>query len=1095
MYSLDAILKRAESGNGFAQIDLGRMYSSGNGVPQDLRKAIYWYESAFAKGFVDAKRSLCEVYLQLGRKYYYGNGVSLDHRSAVSWFEKAAELGNTDAHHLLIKTYRSFGDKYIRKAEKDGNYGTAISWYIKAADLGDAGAQLALGNLYLSGAKEIQDYYEAAIWFRKSAENGNIEAMSELGDMYMNGLGVTKKYSEAIKWFHKANEIGSSSAQEKMGRIYENGIGVPKDIKLALTWYEKAFKNGSLQASADVKRCSDYIKKMEIRIQRNRRNALQEIHNRFKVDFLNTDTFYNEKINGGILSKDEYKKEKISFVKSWIQLHPDLDPIDDRQAKAIVTIGGNIKVEARAGSGKTSTLVNRTLFLMKHCRILPEQILILAFNRDAIGNVRNKLKLHLKLPPGIDKQKAIPHIATFHSLAYSFVKRKGDLVYDEEKHPMLSGVVHETIEELKKSMDWEARIRGLMLGYFKTDWDESFKLGLTTDRQDVIRRLRSGYCQETLGGEYVRSYGQKAIANFLFENDVDYKYEKARLWDSWPYRPDFTIDNGKFVIAYYDFEGDKYYDRMTEMKVDYWRKRSDYTFVDINRDQIRNGSFKSILEERLKVRKIPWRALSEDEMWDKIKVKVYGDLTKTLVQFLNRCRQNSLTQDELYELIAKHKYDPKDTSFIEKQFYEIAHQIYILYLLRLKRECKEDFNGLVEKASQKIEEGQTTFNKGKAGRSSLASLKYILVDEFQDFSPLFYRLLKSIQDKIPNVEMFCVGDSWQAINRFAGSDLKFINSFDRYFTNTKSVTLNRNYRSNRNIVGVSNRLMAELGEPAEPSKDEPGEVLVANLNSLSEYQSQIGLSDYNRGLLKSGLLRLINKVLNQGLDVVILCRKNKLDFIDINDYLGDIKREFRTNVQNSIDISTTHKYKGMQRPAVIVLADEYPFTHPHWIFNRLFGDTVQKIDDDERRLFYVALSRAKESLYLITNGFTESHFIEDLQIGKLSDVQWSQFPLPSEEQIRVVRITGTTYSTYSDLKLRAEGYTFNSESSPRNWSKSIQGGGNELVRVLNEGWVSRAKELTVAGRIERITVQILDVENAILDEIQIHNGRLSRRNP
>ena len=124
----------------------------------------------------------------------------------------------------------------------------------------------------------------------------------------------------------------------------------------------------------------------------------------FETEFLNADELFDKAlmhaelitpVTGGIQAG--YEKMKSGFVKTWISdnSHPnngkERPALDDEQASAIAAVNGHVQVVARAGSGKTTTLVNRTLFLMKHCGVAPSQMLLLAFNRKAVLEIRRRL--------------------------------------------------------------------------------------------------------------------------------------------------------------------------------------------------------------------------------------------------------------------------------------------------------------------------------------------------------------------------------------------------------------------------------------------------------------------------------------------------------------------------------------------------------------------------------------------------------------------------------------------------------------------------------------------------------------------------------
>ena len=125
----------------------------------------------------------------------------------------------------------------------------------------------------------------------------------------------------------------------------------------------------------------------------------------------------------------------------------------------------------------------------------------------------------------------------------------------------------------------------------------------------------------------------------------------------------------------------------------------------------------------------------------------------------------------------------------------------------------EDFDGLLSRAAKIVAQGTTSFHR-KPGNGDLAKMKFLLIDEYQDFSRLFDDLVQAIRCQNENVILFCVGDDWQAINGFAGADLKFFHEFEDRFTNAKRISISTNYRSCPEIVRLGNRLMQSFGGTA-----------------------------------------------------------------------------------------------------------------------------------------------------------------------------------------------------------------------------------------------------------------------------------------
>lgn len=129
----------------------------------------------------------------------------------------------------------------------------------------------------------------------------------------------------------------------------------------------------------------------------------------------------NDYYSARSLFSDKETMDKISteFVLDWFSTRSEKSP-DKDQAAAIGSMNKNVEIVARAGSGKTTAIVGRANFLINHCHVDPESILMLAFNREAVREMRRRMS---KLMPD---NVSIPHIKTFHSLALSTVKSAAD---------------------------------------------------------------------------------------------------------------------------------------------------------------------------------------------------------------------------------------------------------------------------------------------------------------------------------------------------------------------------------------------------------------------------------------------------------------------------------------------------------------------------------------------------------------------------------------------------------------------------------------------------------------------------------------------
>ena len=919
----------------------------------------------------------------------------------------------------------------------------------------------------------------------------------------------------------RAADIKAQIARDEAKRLIELEADRARQISLitAARKAEEELRESQRKAAADA------LKKP----------VLEAIRSYFESNFLGADSFF-EGLNTNLIDKQEYEAEKFAFVKAWItsnSLHSKQTP-DDEQIAAISAVNGHVQVVARAGSGKTTTLINRTVFLIKHCRITPSEILILAFNRKAVLEIRRRLvtlfhdAAEVAITADINKRVketpihkrfnredieassvdtiaknlniSLPHVMTFHALAYAVVHPEESILYNGSvgESQGLSRAFQQVIDDHLQVPSFKEQIRQLMTAHFRGDW-ERIENGRYDQSKEDLLKFRRSLPRESIGGDLVKSYGEKIIADFLFEHNIPYKYERNYSWNGINYRPDFSIFKSAksgVIIEYFGLQGDVDYDEMSDKKRAFWKSKSDWVLIEFSPTDIANNgpeSFLNLLKSSLIEQEISCVRLSEDEIWDRIRDRAIDRFTISAINFISRCRKQSLSPSALLELISSYSC----VTDVEEMFHSLAHQLYVAYLDRLAATGEEDFDGLLGRTAEIINSGHTEF-KRVSGNGDLSVMRYICIDEFQDFSDLFYRLLTAIKSKNSSAEFFCVGDDWQAINGFAGSDLRFFEHFGKYIGKFRKLYISTNYRSANSIVSIGNALMDGLGQPAISHKESTGEVVVLDLEkfapSLLETQRHPG--DH----ITAAVSRLTNKAISDNIDVVMLARRNGLPwFVNYQDqpesnehglsrYLNLVRSLFPKGINERITISTAHKYKGLEKSMVIVLdavARSYPLIHPDWAFSRILGDSPEKIAAEERRLLYVALTRAVDTLVIITESRNKSPFLQELQKNyHLNAIDWSQYPPIIGKVTSVVVKVGNqsnrggapTFAIKDSLK--ASGYQWQT-TGWQGWAKSFLLAGFNIEKLKSEIWADAA---------DGIDIRIFDESDTIIAQFTIDNG-------
>lgn len=311
-------------------------------------------------------------------------------------------------------------------------------------------------------------------------------------------------------------------------------------------------------------------------------------------------------------------------------------------------------------------------------------------------------------------------------------------------------------------------------------------------------------------------------------------------------------------------------------------------------------------------------------------------LANLICMFINLFKSKNYILEDFYKMINKGDY--KDKLLLKE-----IMKCYICYETYLNKENIIDFNDMINLAIEKLEFSNLNY-------------KYIIIDEYQDISYTKFLLIKKLQTK-NNASIFAVGDDFQSIYRFAGSDIKLFNSFRKYFPFAKIYKLNKTYRSPYDVVKLAGKFI--LKNPYQIRKR-----LTCNVS----YHDAIKIVYYED----------LNSTINE------IVKKDKLNNILIlgrnNSDIKDIKLEKDLNYRKL----TVHKSKGLGEDFVFVvnLSDSlsgFPNKYAdHKILKYVNNYKEYYPYDEERRLFYVALTRCKKRVYLFVPKDNPSIFIKEL---------------------------------------------------------------------------------------------------------------------
>ena len=319
----------------------------------------------------------------------------------------------------------------------------------------------------------------------------------------------------------------------------------------------------------------------------------------------------------------------------------------------------------------------------------------------------------------------------------------------------------------------------------------------------------------------------------------------------------------------------------------------------------------------------------------------YVYFKQTIITFINLFKNHNYSIDKFHDFLEKNN---KENNYIKKRnekYLYLLKTIYENYESYLQINNKIDFNDMINKAIKVLDMG------------TIKKYKYIIIDEYQDISWAKGMLIKKIQEKT-DASILAIGDDWQSIYRFTGSDLSVFTDFAQHFRYTKIFKLNNTYRNSQELLTIMNKFI--MKNQSQVKKD---------LISCKSIRTPLLIYYYEKNQ-KTVLTNILKKIKG---NYLILGRNND----DINLLAKKYYKYFMT----------VHKAKGLEADKVIIVnLENSNLGFP----NKIVDDDILKyvsIKDEylyaeERRLFYVALTRTKTYNILLVNKNNPSIFVEEL---------------------------------------------------------------------------------------------------------------------
>ncbi len=653
-------------------------------------------------------------------------------------------------------------------------------------------------------------------------------------------------------------------------------------------------------------------------------------------------------------------------------------PLTRRQRQAIIVDEKRCLVIAGAGTGKTATIIGKIGFLIKSGKAKPEEILGIAYNNKAAKEMKARVQ---------EKIGSDVKIGTFHSIGKEILDQSGypsrphEFIDQEEK---LLSFMNLILKHCLKTEDFG----NLYSQYFKNhefpniDEVRDFKT-----MSEYANWLRSNKLL-TLNREIVKSHGELLIANFLFRNGINYKYEANYApANSMPpprhYRPDFCLPEHKIYIEYFGIDENgntaEFVPSTQYHKAMKWKhkihERGRTKLVPLYFHQKRKGNLLESLETQLLRLGVNFNPISKDQLFQAINSSGRNRRFLELVKrFLDQYkeRKNTVNVRKLRDEV-----DANDKRTL--LFLDIFEMLLHAYQEELKKigEGEIDFGDMISEATELVSQNP-----------KLSPYKYIIIDEFQDISEGRYGLINAFLRQNPKTKLFCVGDDWQAIYQFAGSDHKIMTGFAQRFGKATTLKLDLTFRYNDKIAEVSEKFVTK--NPSQIRKN-----IRTNIPKETPQVFVHWHADSPADALQETMQAIHAEYAITADSLLILSRyrHNKIEGKD----LDELKQRWGGG---KIEQHTIHAAKGLEADFVIVTdiqSGDYGFPSEFQddpILQLMLSESDKFPYGEERRLLYVALTRAKKQSHLICDSTEPSRFalelVEDeypIQITSNQDIE------------------------------------------------------------------------------------------------------------
>jgi DNA helicase-4 len=833
------------------------------------------------------------------------------------------------------------------------------------------------------------------------------KALKEFNNLFKPDKRVSLGHKIAFMQKYKSltNSIHELLSQEKYQKFNPvlDYFGVYKYLSLEDAFLDKTIENNKIYDSiqsfknqeAELRRKynyylspSHYFTYSEFESANSTISKLDSLLNKLKYSYI---CYLGEEANDlAVIKRDiDYCREKYNkkFIqneltnnKSYFDTVLGEYPLDSQQRDSIVKLEDNCLVIASAGSGKTSTIQGKVKYLVEKRNIEPSKILLITYTKKAANELHSRIKID-----GITS-------CTFHKLAKDIIAKVTGRVPTICDSDLPLNIFHSLI---KTNESFLHAVNNYII-------NQQSLMGLEHDYNDAFTyfedRKKYGIQAQFLDMDgkiiFTRSEEEKRLVSILTMLGVSFRYENPYEYDTTTserrqYKPDFTIyyqDNQgrekRLYLEHFAIDslgnvpqwfGDGTRGGWREANRSYnngidWKRRTHLlkgtTLIETTSANFRNGTVENVLKEQLCKYGVPINERSDEELYDmlaKRRKSLERSVYNLILSFITLMKANEKTVDGLLQQLNSVPVEEQDIRS-KTILTDIIKPFYEEYENTLSAYGEIDFTDAIIQATELCRKGLWQH------------YDYILVDEFQDISVDRYKFLQALRGEGFKTKLFCVGDDWQSIFRFSGSDMSLVYEFEKYFGYTEHCKIETTYRFHQPLIDKSSEFIMKNKEQKEKSIKSPvGDIYKTYLNFVKCD------CDEEDAVLKK-VKEIVETIPSE--DSILLLGRYNYDAASVG-YKGSISdkdKQMTVNIgDRNLPFLSVHSAKGLEADHVILVnCNQGAF--PSIIEDDPILDFVLSKSEaypfaEERRLFYVAMTRAKKSMFILYDQKRPSPFI------------------------------------------------------------------------------------------------------------------------